>query len=69
MHSRMTTGLSENAKIAFAIPDAIRSVDSTQEKIEEYYQKGIECLNQVAVPDDRKEGLRLLAEKMLKRNR
>ncbi len=51
------------------IYNAVRVGDLAQEKIEEYYQKGIECLNQVAVPDDRKEGLRLLAEKMLKRNR
>lgn len=51
------------------IYNAVRVSDLAQEKIEEYYQKGIECLNQVAVPDDRKEGLRLLAEKMLKRNR
>ena len=51
------------------IYNAVRVGDLAQEKIEEHYQKGIECLNQVAVPDDRKEGLRLLAEKMLKRNR
>ena len=51
------------------IYNAVRVGDLAQEKIEEYYQKGIECLNQLAVPDDRKEGLRLLAEKMLKRNR
>ncbi len=39
------------------------------DKIEEYYKKGLDCLDQVAVPEERKSVLRQFAEDLLNRSK
>lgn len=52
-----------------AIYDDTRVGELAQEKINDYYRVGIECLHKVSLPEERKKNLYTLAEKMLNRNK